>query len=83
MLSTLAEGYPADVRIAAAIVVLVALNSCGGLIDDGEVTPLCAFSVHLAVVEQQFCVTHPWQRRTTGGVCTACASEQIAEGANA
>lgn len=37
----------------------------------------------LAVVEQQFCVTHPWQRRTTGGVCTACASEQIAEGANA
>ena len=37
----------------------------------------------LAVVEQQFCVTHPWQRRTTGGVCPACASEQIAEGANA
>lgn len=44
---------------------------------------LPAPGVRLAAVEQRFCPTHPWQRRTAGGVCTACASEQIAEGANA
>ena len=37
----------------------------------------------LRAVEQQFCTTHTWQRRTTAGVCPACESERIAEGANA
>lgn len=37
----------------------------------------------LRAVEQQFCTTHTWQRRTTAGVCPACESERIAKGANA
>ena len=44
---------------------------------------LPAPGVRLAAVEQRFCRDHPWSRLTTTGVCQACASERLAEGANA
>lgn len=37
----------------------------------------------LRAVEQKFCGTHDWIRLTPAGTCTSCASERLAEGANA
>lgn len=37
----------------------------------------------LKAVEQKFCTTHPWQRLSPSGACSLCASERLAEGANA
>ena len=44
---------------------------------------LPAPGVRLAAVEQRFCPTHDWVRLSPAGVCTSCASERLAEGANA